>query len=89
MYLPWKLYSFWLKVLAWLSLGAAIVLCLLTITETVAAALIYILYGAVAFVVWMAFAVCTSAAETYLRVGLDTNPEEDNSEVSEVSFEEE
>ena len=76
MYLPWKLYSFWLKVLAWLSLGAAVVLCLLTITESIAAALIYILYGAVAFVLWMAFSVCTRAAEIYIENQQPTSDEE-------------
>ena len=80
MFIPWKLYSFWLKAFAWISIGSAIILFFSTLSDSFATALLWLLYGAVAFVVWMAFAVCTSAAETYL-VEHNHESEEDNSEV--------
>lgn len=65
MFIPWKLYSFWVNCLAWVCVAAAIILFIASISDFLDA-LIWLFYGAISFVTLKAFAVCTRAAEIYL-----------------------
>ena len=81
MFIPWKLYSFWINCLAWVCVAAAIILFLASISNFFDA-LIWLLSGAISFVALKAFAVCTRAAEAYLRNN-DMTSDENDSDVDE------
>lgn len=68
MFVPWKLFSFWLGVIAWLCAGGAVIMFFATLAESWAEALVYLLSGGVAFVFWQSLSIITKAAEQSLGI---------------------
>lgn len=67
MYLKWKICSFWLNVMAWLSAAAGLITAFVELSHSFAAFIYWIVIGAVAFLFWRSLSLITKAAETYLR----------------------
>lgn len=78
MNIPWKLYSFWLNVIAYVCVIGAIIMFFKSLEEPGLHSLMWLLYGAVAFLCWKAFSLITRAAEIYL--GIDSGQTEEQEE---------
>lgn len=64
----WKLCSFWLNILAYLSAIAAVLMVFICLSKDGLYSFLWLIYGAFAFLCWRAFAIITEAAERYLGV---------------------
>lgn len=80
MYIPWKLISFWMNVLAWLSVIAAVIAFFVFLAKSPLFAFEIFLSGGVGFVFWKGMAIMTKAAETYLSTVFPDETETDDSE---------
>ena len=66
MFIPWKLYSFWLTVIAWICAVSGVFTFFLTVSDSFGIAFAYLIGGGVAFVFWQTLSLFAKVAEHYL-----------------------
>lgn len=66
MYLNWKLISFWMEVIAWLTVVAGVIAFFVLLGKSTLLGFETLVAGAVGFVFWKGLSIVTKAAETYL-----------------------
>ena len=76
MFIPWKLYSFWLSVIAWLCAVCGAILFFLFLSDSFGIALCYLIAGGASFVLWQTLSLFAKVAEHYLSTHVPQQEDE-------------